>query len=58
MNEIKNIVAEIRISKNLQASLLLKNEDIALAPNPRTQKNIILAKQAPQPNANNSSSLY
>ena len=55
---MKNIIPAIRPSKILQASLLLKNEDIALALNPREQKKTILANEAPQANINKSICLY
>ena len=50
LKEIKNMIPAIRPSRILQASLLLKNEDIALALNPSEQKKTILANEAPQPN--------
>tara|TARA_Y100001978_G_C23266833_1_gene233951 strand:- start:32 stop:319 length:288 start_codon:yes stop_codon:yes gene_type:complete len=55
---MKNIMPEIRLSKILQANLLLKNEETALAPKPREQKNIILANEAPQPKIHTSNSSY
>ena len=50
LNEMKNMIPAIRPSRILQASLLLKNEDTAVALNPREQKKTILANEAPQPN--------